>query len=371
METSKKSSGTSIQTPGNTGGGSGGSSTQTVTKILFESYSSQTQARTLFTMDLDGSNITPLDILGHTFIAGSEPSPNGEYIAFTSNKENGMQIWVWNKKINQTTRLTNFAATDKFSCVISSLDPNNIDHCLSWSPDSTKITFSVGLTPDRKIYAVDIHQPLIPTQVNQYSYDNTEPFFAPNNQRIIYVGMYENRTKSFLFSLNEQNQNQQYTSSATDYFENPSWAPQGDKIAFIKRLAGSNDKKAMWDDLNTGVITPLDDNPGAPQTRTGFVDRVPAWSPNGQKILFLSTETSTRRNYIHYYDIQSLRLSSVVNSTIEQYGDLCWLNDDKIIYTSNKFGGAHLFSATLAMPQPKQLTTVNQNLHPTLFRYTP
>ena len=139
--------GDTVQPPPSTGGGdttqpppSGDGETttsQTITKILFET-SSNDATRTLSTMDLDGTHISPLAIPGHSYITASEPSPDGNYIAFVSTKENGGQIWIWNRKTSQTTRLTDIAPTDYF------IQP----------PIMYWITVSVGLQIALKLFLV-------------------------------------------------------------------------------------------------------------------------------------------------------------------------------------------------------------------------
>ena len=66
----------------------------------------------------------------------------------------------------------------------------------------------------------------------------------------------------------------------------PSWAPSGDKIAFVTNRDGNQEIYVMNAD-------------GSGQTRlttNAAIDTGPAWSPDGTKILFQSCVTATARS---------------------------------------------------------------------------
>ena len=81
-----------------------------------------------------------------------------------------------------------------------------------------------------------------------------------------------------LYTMNPNGTDKTYLPGTEDA-RDPSWSPDGQKIAFSAFSGG--DSEVYIIDLNTEQVTPLTNN-------AAVEDRYPTWSPNGQKIAFAS-----------------------------------------------------------------------------------
>jgi Tol biopolymer transport system component len=191
----------------------------------------------IYTMTKEGAEQTQitygnLDDLAPTW------SPDGEWVAFVQH-ENG--IWLVNPGGVNLVRIT------------SGNDTNPI-----WSPDGRHIVFkrldTVGV--DLYIISSSIHgswlDDLTLTRLTQHEEADWSPSWSPDGNNLAFVsGRNGNgdiytmrRDGSALFRL---------TANETDDYA-PSWSPSGDKIAFLSSIRGYSDIFMM-------------DNDGANQTR--------------------------------------------------------------------------------------------------------
>jgi dipeptidyl aminopeptidase/acylaminoacyl peptidase len=178
-------------------------------------------------------------------VDGKNPSwsPDGNNIAFQSNREGDFNIYTMTKEGAEQTQIT-----------YGNLD----DLAPTWSPDGRHIVFkrldTVGV--DLYIISSSIHgswlDDLTLTRLTQHEEADWSPSWSPDGNNLAFVsGRNGNgdiytmrRDGSALFRL---------TTNETDDYA-PSWSPSGDKIAFLSSIRGYSDIFIM-------------DNDGANQTR--------------------------------------------------------------------------------------------------------
>ena len=196
-------------------------------------------------------------------------------IAFTSIRDGNLEIYVMDADGNNQIRLTNH--------------PEH-DYQPSWSPDGGRIAFvSDRNGGNDQIYVMDSNGKNVKKLTNG-AFDR-HPAWSPDGKRIAYHG-YEHEEwvdedeevnfKIYLIAPDGSNPRKlagDIPSSDTE----PAWSPDGQRIAFV-----SSREDWTW----TGDIGAMDAD-GTNQkrlTHTIVNERHPTWSPDGSRIAFSSVQ---------------------------------------------------------------------------------
>jgi len=186
-------------------------------------------------------------------------------------------------------------------CIVSDEYHNKFP---SFSPDVGKILFASWREYNSGIYTIDIDGKN-EKQIVSDEYDNTFPSFSPNGQKIIYAswrrdtnkdGRIDLRDNSRIYTINTDGRNEQELVS--DRYSNsfPVFSPDGTKIVYLSRKRDTN-KDGKIDSLdNSGIY--ICDTKGRNKkciVSDKSYNKFPSFSPDGKKILFLSSGKSHRR----------------------------------------------------------------------------
>ncbi|HEY7612561.1 MAG TPA: LpqB family beta-propeller domain-containing protein [Gemmatimonadales bacterium] len=192
-------------------------------------------------------------------------SPDGQTIAFASNRSGSSQVYLMNADGTGQAQLTSGGGTQP-----------------DWSPDGSMIVFSAN----DQIFVMNPDGSEI-VQLTSTTGHAEGPAWSPDGTRIAFTGGVSfSDADIFVMDADGSNVIQLTTFSGVDAV--PDWSPDGTKIAFHSDRSGERHIHIMNPD-GTGV-TQL--------TFGNYSDLAPAWSPDGSRIAFSSLRTGTERLYM-------------------------------------------------------------------------
>src|SRR3989442_326693 len=138
---------------------------------------------------------------------------------------------------------------------------------------------------------------------------------------------------------------------------NPTWSPDGNRIAFSAQVGGLTDLFTY--DLDSGQLERLTNDP--------YADLEPAWSPDGSQIAFVTDRFTTSLEKLSYGDYQLAVINPRAGGRIRQLPHLAhakhlnpqWSPDGQSIYFLGDPGGiTNVYRLTLADGAITQVTNV-------------
>jgi Tol biopolymer transport system component len=198
------------------------------------------------------------------------PPPLSGRIAFASDRDGNLEIYVMNADGTGQTRLTNNDDDDLFP---------------GWSPDGTKIVFSSDRDGIAQIYVMNADGTGQTRLTNNAGYD-VAPVWSPDGAKIVFSSDRDGNNEIYVMNADGTGQTRLTTNNEEDLFS--AWSPDGAKIAFVSNRDGNDGIYVMNSD-GTGQ-TRITNNAGSFGT--------PAWSPDGTKITFGSIRDGNLDIYV-------------------------------------------------------------------------
>ena len=256
-------------------------------------------------------------------------SPDGTRVAFVSNMDGNMDIYVLNLATFNVTRVT---------------DAPEKDTSPSWSPDGTRLAFESFRDGNFEIYVVNADGSNTIRLTNDPAGDSS-PVWSPVANEIAFVS---NRfgNSDILIVTPSGGVSTLTTNFAPD--SAPAWSPDGSKIAF-KTYSGELVDLCLInrDALGQRCVTSFPSEYGSP-----------IWSPDGNWLAANGKQSAGHGiNLFNIVDSSVIELYSV---GVEPRGDPIWSPDGtRLVFQAESGGDMELFVALMPTNEFTQLTSVS------------
>ena len=281
--------------------------------ILVEAYGSTTDY-TLDVRSLGASNIATNLTQNAKDDWTPVWSPDGQRIAFTSERDDNAEVYVMAANGTNPTNLTQSDDTDGWNLV--------------WSPDGQRIAFTSERDGNTEVYVM-VADGTEQTNLTQSDGDDWAPVWSPDGQRIAFASNRDGNTEVYVIAADGTEQTNLTQSDSDDWA--PIWSPDGQRIAFASNRDGNTEVYVIAaDGTEQTNLTQSDGN-----------DWAPVWSPDGQRIAFASNREGNTEVYVMAADgTEQTRL------TYHFSGDWSpvWSADgQRIAFASNREGNTEVY----------------------------
>jgi len=186
-------------------------------------------------------------------------SPDGSRIAFASNRDGLMAIFVMNDDGSDVKRLTS---------------PTSSSHSPAWSPDGREIAFASAREGNADIYVMNADGTDVRRLTSDASAD-LDPAWSPDGSRIAFSTERNKNAEIYVMSRDGSNVSRLTANNTWD--GQPAWSPDGTRIAFAQTRCDLN----RYPDYCYQAVMVLGES-GRPE-EVGIGEE-PTWSPNGRAI---------------------------------------------------------------------------------------
>lgn len=284
-------------------------------------------------------------------------SSDGNYIAFLSNGnvkrgELFIDLWLGNAKTGERLK----------RLVKSTLDPDFEELRLlysqsAFSNDGKTLAFTAQRAGRDVLYLLDVATRKTRRRVDLPLDAVTAPSFSPDDRRMVFSGTMGGVTDLYVIDVDGKNLRR----LTNDIFGDlqPSWSPDGKKIAFASDRAPPTDLAKLY--FAKWQIALIDAETGAVEIVPGQAGHNlnPSWSPDGRSIAYISDRTGVQNVFLYELgDRQQYQLTNVLGgiTAITEYSPaLTWARGaDRMAFTYYEKGDYTVWS----MDNPRKLKTV-------------
>ena len=227
------------------------------TKLAFESNRDGNME--VYVTNADGTGLVRLTN-NAAFDAAPAWSPDGTKIAFTSDRDGRNEIYVMNPDGSGVARVSNEQADEWRP---------------AWSPDGRRIAFQTTRDGHYEVYVMNADGSGVARLTND-SLGNLEPSWSPDGSRIVFRSNRDGNAQ--LYVMNADGSNVTRLTNDVNQNTQPAWSPDGSKIAFTQGVQSCDDS-GCWFSYNLWAVN-ADGSAVFPLggTNTG-IDSDPAWRP--------------------------------------------------------------------------------------------
>lgn len=191
-------------------------------------------------------------------------SPDGEEIAFTSNRSGRSKVWIMNRDGSDPRPL---------------VDDDGSESSPRWSPSGDRIAFQRSTGEGSDLWVVD-RAGGTPRRVTSDAEGERDPAWSPDGRRIAFLSDRADHQDVWMVEVatGELRQLTTETNPWDEFRWAPEWSPDGRWIAYV-----SNRSDPLEDDL---WLVDVDSGETVKATSRVYVMSNPVWSPDGRRIAF-------------------------------------------------------------------------------------
>ena len=253
-----------------------------LTKITFAC--DKTGKKEIFTMNFDGSDVRQITKL-RSIAMGPAWSPDGTKIAFSifnkhSDNQKNLDLFEFNFKTGNFKPLSN---------------RKGINSGAAYSPSGNKIAFTMSYTGNPEIHLLDVSTKETTQFTKSLGFD-VDPNFSPDGSKLAFVSSRAGKPMLYVSDIAHPETAQRLT-YAGQFNATPSWAPDGSKIVF-----------AGWLDKHFDIFTITPDGAKIDRlTKNEGNNEDPYFSPDGNFIVFSSNRSSGKNIYLMNSDATNVK----------------------------------------------------------------
>ncbi len=209
-------------------------------------------------------------------------SPDGTQLAFSSNRDGGWQIYVWDLQNGEISRLT---------------DHPGYKASPTWSPDGLWLAYERYFDNNLDIFLQPVDGSMQPMQVTGHQAADYAPAWSPQGRHIAFVSTRGGREQVWLADLDKSGEDRFTLLEHTGETRaaHPAWSPDGRFLAWAGVMEDGWRKLYRWDSTI----------PGQPIEELGSGD-YPVWSRTGE-MLYTTLETP-RQTYLTAFTLDQPNL---------------------------------------------------------------